>query len=327
MTKGSLAALALAAGMTAVAGPALAKDLKFAHVYETSEPFHKWAVWAAEELEKRTDGRHTMEVFPASSLGKEVDINEGLGLGTVDVIYTGNQFAGRFHGPIGIAGAPYMFESLDHWKAYRDSELFDELSEGYRDATGNEIITLSFYGRRHVTSNKEVDTPADMEGVKIRTPNAPLYMMMPEAVGANPTPIAFAEVYLALQQGTVDAQENPLNTIRAKKFYEVQDYINLTGHITDSLLTIVSGLTWGELSEEDRQILSEVLVEASEKVTQDIQQSEEELVSWFEEQGVTVNQDVDVEAFREAVVPYHTGDDVDWSQETYDRLQGLAAGG
>lgn len=320
---GKCGLMALAVGAVATANAASAKDMKFAHVYETSEPFHEWAVWAADEIEKRTDGRHTMEVFPASSLGKEVDINEGLGLGTVDVIYTGNQFAARSYGPIGIAGAPYMFRDVDHWKAYRESDLFRDLAQGYRDETDNKVITQTYYGQRHVTSNVEIDTPADMEGLKIRTPNAPLYMMMPEAVGANPTPIAFAEVYLALQQGTVDAQENPLNTIRAKKFYEVQDYINLTGHITDSLLTIVSGITWNSLSEEDQEILTNVLEEAAQGATQDIIESEEELASWFEDEGTTVNQDVDREAFRETVRPHLTGEDVDWSQETFDRLQDL----
>ena len=97
-----------------------------------------------------------------------------------------------------------------------------------------------------------------MAGLKIRVPDAPLYKMFPEAVGANPTPIAFAEVYLALQTGTVDAQENPLPTIQAKKFYEVQKHIALTGHITDALLTIVSGQTWDSLEDADKEIFTAV---------------------------------------------------------------------
>lgn len=311
----------LAAGVT-LAGTAHAETLNFAHVYETSEPYHEWALWAADEIEERTDGRYEIEVHPASSLGKEADINEGLGLGTVDLIYTGNQFAGRFYGPIGIAGAPYMFRDFDHWKAYTESDLFQEIAQGYQDETGNVPLAMNYYGKRHVTSNKPINTPEDMQDLKIRTPNAPLYMMFPEAAGANPTPIAFSEVYLALQQGTVDAQENPLPTIRAKAFYEVQDYINLTGHITDSLITIAGGPLWDRLSEEDREIFREVYAEAGERITEDIQQQEEDLVAWFEEQGVTVNE-VETEPFREVVIPYHTGEDVDWDQETYDRLQAI----
>ncbi|MDT8893079.1 sialic acid TRAP transporter substrate-binding protein SiaP [Halomonas sp. I1] len=308
-----------------VAGLANATEtLNFAHVYETSEPYHEWALWAADEIEKRTDGRYQVEVHPASSLGKEADINEGLSLGTVDLIYTGNQFAARSYGPIGIAGAPYMFRDFDHWQAYAHSELFKEIAQGYQDATGNVPLAMNYYGKRHVTSNEPIEKPADMQDLKIRTPNAPLYMMFPEAVGANPTPIAFSEVYLALQQGVVDAQENPLPTIKAKAFYEVQDTINLTGHITDSLITIAGGPLWNRLSKEDREIFRDVYQEAGEKITQDILQSEEDLVAWFEDQGVTVNE-VDATPFREAVVPFHNGENATWTQETYDRLQALGS--
>ena len=314
------AATALALGATvASAGE---RDLKWAHVYEVSEPYHTCAVEAGPALEERTDGRLGIEVFPASSLGKEVDINEGLGLGTVDIIYTGQLFAGRAYGPVAIGGAPFMFRDYEHWDAYRNSELFDELSQGYTDATGNRIEAVTYYGERHVTSNEPITEPADMEGLKIRVPNAPLYMMFPEAVGANPTPIAFAEVYLALQQGTVDAQENPLPTIEAKKFYEVQSDINMTGHITDALLTIVGGPAWGSLSEEDRTALVEVLGEAAQCATDQIIQKEQELAQFFRDQGVSVNE-VDRAPFREATMKLHMGPDATWDQETYDRLQAI----
>jgi len=312
----------LLAGIT-VCGMAQAQEtLKFAHVYEASTPYQKWALWAADEIEKRTDGRYSIEVYPASSLGKEADINEALTLGTIDLIYTGSQFAARSYGPIGIAGAPYMFRDFDHWQTYADSDLFKEIAQGYQDATGNVPLAMNYYGKRHVTSNKPINTPEDMKGLKIRTPNAPLYMLFPEAVGANPTPIAFAEVYLALQQGVVDAQENPLLTIKAKKFYEVQDYINLTGHITDSLITIAGGPLWNRLSDEDKQIFRDVYTEAGKKITQDVRQSEKDLVAWFEDQGVTVNK-VDTEPFRKAVIPYLNGDAATWDKATYDRLQAL----
>ncbi len=299
-----------------------ATKIKFAHVYETSEPYHKRMVEAAEILKQKTDGRYEMEVFPASSLGKEVDINQGLALGTVDIIYTGNLFAGRSFGPLAIAGAPYMFRDLDHWRTYTESDLFEELSAGYTKATGNHIVAHNYYGRRHATSNKPLNTCEDMENLKIRVPNAPLYMMFPKACGANPTPIAFAEVYLALQQGVVDAQENPLPTIKAKKFYEVQKYINLTGHITDSLLTIIGGPLWNKLSEADREIFIEVMKDAALKVSEDIVESENSLAEWFEAQGVTVNR-VDITPFREATMKLHNGPDATWSQEVYDRLQAI----
>jgi tripartite ATP-independent transporter DctP family solute receptor len=330
MTKTKLTLGLAATTAIGLAAPLAAQDadrvLKWAHVYEASEPYHTCAVAAHDQLVEATDGALGIEVFPASSLGKEVDINEGLGIGTVDIIWTGQLFAGRAFGPIAIGGAPFMFRDYDHWAAYRDSELFGELVDGYNSATGNHAVTLAYYGARHTTSNDAIDTPADMEGMKLRVPNAPLYMMFPRAVDANPTPIAFAEVYLALQQGTVDGQENPLPTIQAKKFYEVQSHINLTGHIIDSLLGIVGGPTWGSLSAKHQQALTTVIDDAAACVTGQIRESEAELAEWFREQGNTVNE-VDVTPFREAVMEVHNGDMATWDRETYDQLQAIGAGG
>ncbi|MEO5693984.1 MAG: sialic acid TRAP transporter substrate-binding protein SiaP [Usitatibacter sp.] len=318
VTRVALAALALAIST----GVSAQTKLKWAHVYETTEPYHTAALWAAGEIKKRTSGRYEIEVFPASTLGKESDINQGLTLGTVDIIYTGQLFAGRTYGPLAIGGAPYMFRDFDHWKHYSTSPLFTQLSEGYQKAGGHKVMAITYYGERHVTSNKPINKPADMKGLKIRVPDAPLYTMFPRAVGANPTPIAFAEVYLALQNGTVDAQENPLPTIDAKKFYEVQKYIVLTGHITDALITIVAGNTWGKLSDADKKTFEAVLKEAAAKATAEIIVSEKKLVAEFEKRGKTVVK-VDRKPFRDATMKLHNGPDATWPKDIYDKLQAL----
>ena len=316
-----LVVAALALGLST--GVAAQTKLKWAHVYETSEPYHTAAVWAAGEIKKRTNGKYDVEVFPASSLGKETDINQGLTLGTVDIIYTGQLFAGRTYGPISIGGAPFMFRDFDHWKKFSTSALFNELGEGYRQKSGgNKVVAITYYGERHVTSNKAINKPDDMKGLKIRVPDAPLYTMFPRAVGANPTPIAFAEVYLALQNGTVDAQENPLPTIDAKKFYEVQKFIVLTGHITDALLTIVGGPTWGKLSDGDKKIFEAVLKEAATKATGEIVEIEKKMAAEFEKKGKTVVR-ADRKPFRDAVVKMHNGPDATWPKDVYDKLQKL----
>src|SRR5688572_25859837 len=316
-----LVVAALALGLST--GVAAQTKLKWAHVYETSEPYHTAAVWAAGEIKKRTNGKYEVEVFPASSLGKETDINQGLTLGTVDIIYTGQLFAGRTHGPLAIGGAPYMFRDFDHWKKFSTSSLFAELGEGYRQKSGgNKVVAITYYGERHVTSNKAIAKPEDMKGLKIRVPDAPLYTMFPRAVGANPTPIAFAEVYLALQNGTVDAQENPLPTIEAKKFYEVQKYIMLTGHITESLVTIVASPTWGKLNDADKKVFQEVLWEASSRASQAIVDAETALVAEFEKKGKPVIR-VDRKPFMQAVEKAVTAPDAPWSKEVYDKLQKL----
>ncbi len=315
--------LCLAASLALPLAASAQQQLKFAHVYESSEPYHEWALWAAEQLAERTDGRYTMEVYPASSLGKESDIIQGLTLGTVDIIYTGVAFAGNYYGPIAISTAPYIFRDFEHWQAYRESDLFQELAEGYQEQTGNKVVGLTYYGERHVTANKPIRKPEDMRGLKIRVPDAPLYLMFPRAVGANPAPIAFAEVYLALQTGTVDAQENPLPTIYAKKFYEVQETINLTGHVTESLITVISAPLWNRLTEEDQQIFQEVFEEAAKNATNDVRKLEDELRTEFVNMGETVVDDVDREAFREVVQKVHNGPDATWTEEQYDRLQEL----
>ena len=158
---------------------------------------------------------------------------------------TGASFAGSIHKPLAITGAPWHLRDFDHWKAYRDSKLFRDIAKGYEDKTKHKVIAILYYGQRHLTANKEIKKPEDMKGMKLRVPPAPLFLMFTKSVGANATPIAFAEVYLALQQGTVDGQENPLPTIMAKKFYEVQSHIMLTGHVTESLVTIVGCRTSG----------------------------------------------------------------------------------
>ena len=206
-------------------------------------------------------------MFPASQLGNENQINEGLGLGTVDMIYTGTSFAGSIHKPLAISGAPFMLRDFNHWKAYRDGKLFRDIAKGYEDKTRHKVIALTYYGERMVTANKEIKKPEDMKGMKLRVPPAPLYLMLTKSVGANATPIAFAEVYLALQQKTVDGQENPLPTIMAKKFYEVQTHVMLTGHITESLLTIVGSHVWAKLTDAEKKVFDEVLAQAAAKAS------------------------------------------------------------
>lgn len=327
--KSRLMVVAGLAALFAAGGVFAQQKLKFAHVYETSEPYHTAAVWAAGEIAKRTSNRYTVQVFPASSLGKETDINQGLTLGTVDIIYTGQLFAGRSYGPISIGGAPFVFRDFDHWKKFSTSKLFDELADGYAKGTsGNKVVAITYYGDRQTTSNKALNKPEDMKGLKIRVPDAPLYTLFPRAVGANPTPIAFAEVYLALQNKTVDAQENPLPTIDAKKFYEVQSHINLTAHITDALLTIVGGPLWAKLSEADKKAFSDVFREAAGRATGEIIDSEKKLVGEFEKRGKTVVR-VDRKPFIAAVQKYYKdgkqpdGSALPWGKDVYDKLQAI----
>ncbi|MFL5144027.1 MAG: sialic acid TRAP transporter substrate-binding protein SiaP [Microvirga sp.] len=312
-----------AAGLALAALPAAAQTkLKWAHVYEVAEPYHTEALWAADEIKKRTNGKYEIQVFPASSLGKESDINQGLQLGTVDIIITGASFAARSFPRLAVSYYPFTFRDADHVIKYSKSDVFKELTEGYKKATGNTVTALTYYGARHATSNKLFTTCEQMKGLKIRVPDAPAYTALPRACGANPTPIAFAEVYLALQNGTVDAQENPLPTIEAKKFYEVQKNIILTGHIADSLLTVVSPSLMGKLTPAEQKILTEVTQEAAEKATNDIRKREGELVEEFKKKGINVVT-VDRNDFQQRVLKAISFESMKLEKKDWDRVTAI----
>jgi tripartite ATP-independent transporter DctP family solute receptor len=299
------------------------RTLRWAHVYEISSPYHQQALAAAREFEDLTDGRYRMRVYPASALGKESAINESLSLGAIDIINTGASFVAAEYPLIALSDFPYAVEDFEHWQAYRDSPLFEEIAAGFGRATATEVVGLTYYGFRHVTANRAVLSPEDMRNLKIRVPNAPMFLILPRATGANAAPMPFAEVYLALQQGVVDAQENPLTTIRFKRFHEVQSHISLTGHILPSILTLVSRRTLDELGEADAVLLRGVTQRAAQRASEEIASSEEELVAWFTEQGVSVNE-VNRVAFRDAIDAYFEDREYPFDASYLGQLRELA---
>ncbi len=318
LTAALLAALAVLGSTGAFAQTVL----KWAHVYETTEPFHTESAWAAEEFKKRTGGKYEIQVFPASQLGKETDINQGLTLGTVDIIISGSSFAARSYAPIGVTYYPYIFRDPDHLIAYTKSDIYKELTKGYEDKTGHHIVATTYYGTRHTSSNKPLKSCADFKGLKIRVPDVPAYLAMPRACGANTAPIAFAEVYLALQNGTVEAQENPLTTIKAKKFFEVQKHIVLTGHIVDHLNTIVAKSTWAKWTDDERKVFTEIAQEAAVRATKTIQKQEAELVQFFKDQGLTVTE-VNKDEFKDAVAKNTTFEQFGYRKADYEKIQAV----
>jgi tripartite ATP-independent transporter DctP family solute receptor len=319
----ALSFAALLAGSLLCAAPTAAQTkLKWAHVYETSEPFHTESVWAAAEIAKRTNNRYQIDVYPASQLGKETDINQGLSLGSVDMIISGSSFAARAFPPIGVTYYPFTFRDADHLLAYTKSDVFKDLTKGYEDKSGNKIVAVTYYGVRHSSSNKPFTKCAEMKGLKMRVPDVPAYLAMPRSCGANTAPIAFAEVYLALQNGTVEAQENPLTTIEAKKFYEVQKHIILTGHIVDHLNTVISGQLWKKLSDEDKKIFQDVSQEAAKRATDMIKKREGELVQFFKDKGLTVSA-IDRKDFLDNVLANAKFETYGYRKEDWDKIQAI----
>ena len=312
------AALALSLG-TATLAQAQTK-LKWAHVYETSEAYHTQSVWAADEIKKRSNGKFDIQVFPASTLGKETDINQGLQLGTVDMIISGPSFAARSYPRFGIAYYPFIFRDGEHLLAFAKSGVFKEMVDEFRAKTGIQVTAYTYYGARHTTAQKAFTNCEGMKGIKIRVPDVPAYTATPKACGANPTPIAFAEVYLALQNGTVEAQENPLTTIEAKKFYEVQKAIMLTGHIVDGLTTQIAPHVWSKLTEAEKTMFTDVTREAAARASAEIKKREGELVEEFRKKGLQVV-NVDRKTFQDAVLKSSPLESMGFTRSDFDKIQ------
>jgi tripartite ATP-independent transporter DctP family solute receptor len=312
------AALALSLG-TATLAQAQTK-LKWAHVYETSEAYHTQSVWAADEIKKRSNGKFDIQIFPASTLGKETDINQGLQLGTVDMIISGPSFAARSYPRFGIAYYPFIFRDGEHLLAFAKSGVFKEMVDEFRAKTGIQVTAYTYYGARHTTAQKAFTNCEGMKGIKIRVPDVPAYTATPKACGANPTPIAFAEVYLALQNGTVEAQENPLTTIEAKKFYEVQKAIMLTGHIVDGLTTQIAPHVWSKLTEAEKTMFTDVTREAAARASAEIKKREGELVEEFRKKGLQVV-NVDRKTFQDAVLKNSPLESMGFTRSDFDKIQ------
>jgi hypothetical protein len=296
------------------------QNLKWAHAYESSEPYHTESVWAAEEIKKRSNGKFDIQVFPASSLGKETDLNQGLALGSVDIVIGGPSFAARTYPRFGIAYYPFIFRDGDHLLAYAKCPLFQEMVNEFRNKSGIQVTSYTYYGARHTSAQKTFSHCADIKGLKIRVPDAPAYTATWQACGANPTPIAFAEVYLALQNGTVDAQENPLTTIEAKKFFEVQKAIMLTGHIVDGLITMVAPHVWSTLTPAEQKMFTDVMQEAAARTTVKVKKREAELVDIFKKKGLQVVE-VNRKSFQDAVLKNKPLESMGLTRADYDRVQ------
>jgi TRAP-type C4-dicarboxylate transport system substrate-binding protein len=190
----------------------------------------------------------------------------------------------------------------------------------FRTRTGIQVTAYTYYGARHTTAQKAFTNCAGMKGIKIRVPDVPAYRATPEACGANPTPIAFAEVYLALQNGTVEAQENPLTTIEAKKFFEVQKAIMLTGHIVDGLTTQIAPHVWNKLSDAEKKMFTDVTQEAAVRATAKIKARETELVDEFKKKGLQIVQ-VDRKSFQDAVLKNKPLTGMGFTQSDFDKIQ------
>ena len=255
----SVSVLALAFSTPAFSADAVV--IKLGHIAESSNPYGMGADHFAELVKKKSNGTIEIKVFPSSQLGAQKELIEGLIYGTVDMTLTGTAELGTFQPQMAIFDMPFLFKDRAH--AYR---VLDSLGmELGKPLEGKGIKLLGYMenGIRHMTNNvRPIKTPADMKGLKIRVMNNKVYVEMIKALGASPTPMALAELYSAMQQGTVDGQENPSAHIYTKRFYEVQKYASLTGHAYAAEPVLISMMTWKKLKPEQQEIIASAAKEA-----------------------------------------------------------------
>lgn len=250
-TMKSLAAgLALAALATS---GALAQELtlKLGHLANEQNSWHKASVKFGEELSALTDGRIAVEVFPNDLLGREMDLINGMQLGTVEMTITGESLQ-NWAPMAALLAVPYAYTSLEQMDEVASGEIGDQIEAQVIERAQVRPIAYFARGPRNLTSNRAITSPSELNGFRMRVPNVPLFVDTWSALGAAPTPMAFSEVFTSLQNGTIEGQENPLALIQSASFNEVQSHVNLTEHVRSWIYLTISEQVWSQLSEEDQ---------------------------------------------------------------------------
>ncbi|MGB3910647.1 MAG: DctP family TRAP transporter solute-binding subunit [Pseudolysinimonas sp.] len=279
-------------------------ELTLAHSYTEAQPQHRCGAQVIADEVAAADVGLTIEIFPSSQLGGDADRIASVASGDIDIDIQGASALGAVYEPISVLDAAYAFDDADHLAAFMASEESDVLTAGFAEAAG--VYTLGAWsaGARHFTANTPIRTPEDLAGLRMRFPGSPQYLMNARALGATATEVAYEELYLALQQGTVDGQENPITNIVASNLVEVQDYISMSAHQLNTNLVIMSS-KWNDLSERQQEALTAAVVTAVENVTECIAEDEETILAEWREGGEwEVIEDVDRDAFQERAVAY-----------------------
>ncbi|KUJ81307.1 TRAP transporter substrate-binding protein [Ruegeria profundi] len=246
-----------------IGGVASAQEvtLKLGHLANEQNAWHLAAVKFGDELNTLTDGRIAVEIFPNESLGKEIDLINGMQLGTVDMTITGESLQ-NWAPMAALLAVPYAYASTEHMDEVASGEIGDQIEAQIVEKAQIRPIAYFARGPRNLTSNRPIAHPDDLNGQKMRVPNVPLFVDVWSALGANPTPMAFSEVFTSLQNGTIGSQENPLALIRSANFNEVQSHVNLTQHVRSWIYLTIAESTWQSLSEEDQAHVMEAAARA-----------------------------------------------------------------
>jgi tripartite ATP-independent transporter DctP family solute receptor len=318
-----LAGIALAASF-ALPASAAEITMKFGHVGAPGSLFAASAEEFAKRVNAQMAGKVKIEVFGSSQLGKDKELLQKLKLGTVDFSLPSSVMTSVVD-EFGLFDMPYLVKDRAHMGRI-EKEIFWNKLAPMVEAKGYKIIALWENGFRHITNNvRPINVPGDLDGIKLRTPKGKWRVKMFQAYGANPTPLAFSEVFVALQTGVMDGQENPFANIYSAKFNEVQKYLSLTGHVYTPAYALVGKKKWDSLPADIRDELEKIAKETQGFVYEHAAQLETDLLTKLKAGGMAVNE-ADKAAFVKASASIYKefGSDVKGGKALVDQALGLA---
>ncbi|KJS23066.1 MAG: C4-dicarboxylate ABC transporter substrate-binding protein [Clostridiaceae bacterium BRH_c20a] len=278
--------------------------LKAASTPPADHPYNLGLVEFGKLLTERTNGKYVVETFPASQLGSEREAIEGVQMGTIDLSVVSTAPLAGFSDAFLVTDLPFMFKDYNHVYKVLDGEIGQGIM---KNLEGTGLVGMAFWdnGFRNITNSKRaIMTPEDMKGIKIRTMENQIHMDSFKQIGADPTPMAFGELFTALQQKTVDGQENPLPIISTSKFDEVQDHLALTGHFYAPAPLLMSQALWDKLSAEEKVIFQKTANDARDIERKMITDMNEKLVGELKAKGMQVTEP-DKALFQEAMAPVY----------------------
>ncbi|MGL5117063.1 MAG: sialic acid TRAP transporter substrate-binding protein SiaP [Beijerinckiaceae bacterium] len=268
---------------------AQATVIRWGELLATTHPQVQMAERIAKEVKEKTSGRIDIQLFPNGQLGTGKDMIESVSAGALQMTTDGAGALGAFLPQLSLIEAPYLWKDAAHLAKVTGTPLFARMNDELAAKRQMRMLNVTYYGKRHLTTGtKQVRTPADMVGFKLRVPPVDVFQAMADAWGARATPIAFPELYLALSQGAVDGQENPLPTIQSGKFFEVQKFLVLTEHIITPRMIIANETFWKGLPAADRDMLQAAFTAGAAWQDKELLSQEANLVATLKGAGMTV---------------------------------------
>jgi TRAP-type transport system periplasmic protein len=301
--RNHLLAAAAAALLASACTEADTPVIKLAHVGPPESLIARSAEEFARVANERLAGRARVVTYGSGQLGSDREVLQKLKLGTVDISLPSTVLSSAVPA-FALFEMPYLVRDRTQLRLIEDSIFWPQVAR-YAEAEGYRVLALWENGFRHVTNNvRPITTPADLAGIKIRTPNSPWRVSVFHAFGANPSPMPFSEVFVALQTGVMDGQENPLTNIANASFDEVQHYLSLTGHVYSPVYVTVAPERWSRIPAEVRRVLEEVALETQDWVAETAGEIDAQLLEELRGAGMVVNE-VDRAAFVRASAPVY----------------------